>query len=92
MQVFNLQFGAAEDPEEKDLYRTKLYPMLVRLHARVVEAHADQVEEPEKYTANPAKVFGDYPLEDLDRGAQDRGQDQDQPQDRDRGESRPSSR
>lgn len=88
MQVFNLQFAAAEDPEEKDLYRTKLYPMLDRLHARMVEAHADQVENPEKYTANPANVFGDYELEDFDRGT--RRRDRDQPQDRDQGEGRPS--
>ena len=41
MDVFNLEFGAAKDPEEVELYLATLYPMLKQLHATV----ADQLGE-----------------------------------------------
>jgi hypothetical protein len=42
MRFYNLQFGAAETPEEKSLYRDELYPKFAQLHQSLREQFNDE--------------------------------------------------
>ncbi len=66
MEVFNLQFGIADDPAEINLYVSTLYPMLVELRTRVANDLGNKFTQdvPENVgSQSPVKAFEKLPWE-----------------------------
>ncbi|WP_152052288.1 hypothetical protein [Tautonia marina] len=70
MRFYNLQFGAAETPEEKALYRQDLYPKFAELHQSLREQFNGQLpgstpSETEQFSGDPTGAFDDLDWEAL---------------------------
>ena len=65
MEVYNLQFGKANDPDESMVYLNSVYPKLAELRSRLLTQTGGEPPAPQPGQGSPTAIFNDMTWEHM---------------------------